>query len=77
MKVKSKSISYHAFSSPSSKEQGEREILIAYLVLCSSTHLRAPPAQFKMQEESEKMQEESEMIQELEKMPHLHGDLIT
>ena len=47
MKVKSKSISYHAFSSPSSEEQGEREILIAYLVLLSSTHLWALPAQFK------------------------------
>ena len=47
MKVKSKSISYHAFSSPSSEEPGEREILIAYLVLLSSTHLRAPLDQFK------------------------------
>ena len=47
MKVKRKSISYHAFSSPSSEEQGEKEILIAYLVLLSSTHLWAIPAQFK------------------------------
>ena len=47
MKVKSKSISYHAFSSPSSEEHGESEILIAYLVLLSSTHLQVLPAQFK------------------------------
>ena len=47
MKVKSKSISYHAFSSPSSEEHGEIEILIAYLVLLLSTHLRALPTQFK------------------------------
>ena len=46
-KVKSKSISYHAFSSPSSEERGESEILIAYLVLLSSTHLRPLPARFK------------------------------
>ena len=46
-KVKSKSISYHAFSSPSSEEHGESEILIAYLVLLSSTHLRPLPTQFK------------------------------
>ena len=47
MKVKSKSISYHAFSSPSSEEHGESEILIAYLVLLLSTHLRPLLAQFK------------------------------
>ena len=46
-KVKSKSISYYAFSSPSSEERGESEILIAYLVLLSSTHLRPLPAHFK------------------------------
>ena len=40
-------ISYHAFSSPSSEERGESEILIAYLVLLSSTHLRPLPAHFK------------------------------
>ena len=46
-KVKSKSISYYAFSSLSSEEHGESEILIAYLVLLSSTHLRPLPAHFK------------------------------
>ena len=71
-KVKSKSISYHAFSSPSSEERGESEILIAYLVLLSSTHLRPLPAHFKnfsvqrcffkSKSTSQTKQEESELL---------------
>ena len=81
--VKSKSISYHAFSSPSSEEHGESEILIAYLVLLSSTHLRSLPAQFKNESvlryffksksTSQTKQEESELLRRADESGLIQG----
>ena len=82
-KVKSKSISFHAFSSPSSEERGESEILIAYLVLLSSTHLRPLPAHFKIfsvqrcffksKSTSQTKQEESELLRRADESGLIQG----